>query len=62
MNSKAPIATDKSRIITRTPLSGSHKVYLSPSNQPSIKVPLRQIDLTNGSHISVYDTSGPYTD
>lgn len=62
MNSKAPIATDKSRIITRTPLSGSHKVYLSPSNQPSIKVPLRQIDLTNGSHITVYDTSGPYTD
>src|SRR5215510_3019320 len=37
------------------------KVYLSGSS-PSIRVPLRQITLTNGESVRLYDTSGPYTD
>src|SRR5499427_8869788 len=37
------------------------KIYLSGSN-PSIRVPAREIALTNGERIRLYDTSGPYTD
>ena len=37
------------------------KAYLSGSS-PSIRVPTREIALTNGERIRLYDTSGPYTD
>ena len=37
------------------------KTYLSGSN-PSIRVPVRALTLTNGDSIRLYDTSGPYTD
>src|SRR5262249_6680260 len=37
------------------------KVHLSGSS-PSIRVPAREIALTNGERIRLYDTSGPYTD
>ena len=37
------------------------KTYLSGSN-PSIRVPVRELALTNGERIRLYDTSGPYTD
>mgnify|MGYP001161874568 CR=1 FL=1 len=37
------------------------KTYLSGSN-PSIRVPVRALTLTNGESIRLYDTSGPYTD
>ena len=37
------------------------KVY-APGSDPSIRVPMRAIALTNGESHVVYDTSGPYTD
>jgi phosphomethylpyrimidine synthase len=37
------------------------KVYAAGSD-PSIRVPMREIALTNGESHTVYDTSGPYTD
>jgi phosphomethylpyrimidine synthase len=37
------------------------KVYVQGSN-PSIRVPMRRIDLSDGTSHTVYDTSGPYTD
>ena len=37
------------------------KTYLSGSN-PSIRVPVRDLVLTNGERMRLYDTSGPYTD
>ena len=37
------------------------KTYLSGSN-PSIRVPVRDLALTNGERMRLYDTSGPYTD
>jgi phosphomethylpyrimidine synthase len=40
---------------------GSRKTYSSGSH-PSIRVPMREISLTNGDRHVVYDTSGPYTD
>ncbi len=47
---------------TRDPLPGSRKVYTSPESARDLKVPFREIALSNGASFRVYDTSGPYTD
>ncbi|CAM8628989.1 ThiC Thiamine biosynthesis protein ThiC [Comamonadaceae bacterium] len=47
--------------LTREPLPASTKRYLLGS-RPDIQVPLREIMQSNGEAITVYDTSGPYTD
>ena len=47
--------------LTREPLPASTKRYLQGS-RPDIQVPMREIMQTNGEAITVYDTSGPYTD
>ena len=49
-------------IITRDPLPGSEKVYVQSENMPHVRVPMRKISLTDGTDITLYDTSGPYTD
>ncbi len=41
--------------------SGTRKIYASGSD-PSIRVPMREISLSNGETHVIYDTSGPYTD
>lgn len=46
----------------RQPLSGSKKIYISSEGNPNIHVPMREIHLTNGESLVVYDTSGEYTD
>ncbi|RRO17317.1 phosphomethylpyrimidine synthase ThiC [Saccharopolyspora rhizosphaerae] len=46
--------------ITTGPVEGSRKVYSSTGS--GLRVPFRRIELTNGEHLDVYDTSGPYTD
>ncbi|MCG8924327.1 phosphomethylpyrimidine synthase ThiC [Lentzea sp. DG1S-22] len=46
--------------VTTGPISGSRKVYREVS--PDIRVPYRRVELTNGEHVDLYDTSGPYTD
>ncbi|MGH3545192.1 MAG: phosphomethylpyrimidine synthase ThiC, partial [Mycobacteriales bacterium] len=45
--------------VTTGPISGSRKVYREVDG---LRVPQRRIELTNGEHFDVYDTSGPYTD
>src|SRR3954454_4049722 len=40
---------------------GWHKGYLTGS-RPDLRVPVRQVHLTNGRDVALYDTSGPYTD
>jgi len=40
--------------------ASSHKVYVDGPH--GIRVPMRQIHLTDGTDFRVYDTSGPYTD
>ncbi|ABM31427.1 phosphomethylpyrimidine synthase ThiC [Paracidovorax citrulli] len=47
--------------LTREPFPASTKNYLIGS-RPDVRVPVRDIALTNGEQVSVYDTSGPYTD
>jgi phosphomethylpyrimidine synthase len=46
--------------VTTGPITGSRKVY--HATESGLKVPARRIDLSNGEHFDVYDTSGPYTD
>ncbi len=50
--------------VTTGPISASRKVYSSPDRHPEIKVPLREIALTDPEMATfrVYDASGPYTD
>ncbi|MCX5398225.1 phosphomethylpyrimidine synthase ThiC [Streptomyces sp. NBC_00102] len=40
---------------------GWHKGYAEGS-RPGLRVPVRQVHLTNGKDVTLYDTSGPYTD
>jgi len=48
--------------ITRKPLPASSKIYVQSEQMPDVSVPMRQIDLTDGTQVTVYDTSGLYTD
>ncbi|MFA7556579.1 MAG: phosphomethylpyrimidine synthase ThiC, partial [Hydrogenophaga sp.] len=47
--------------LTREPFPQSRKIYV-PGGQAGVQVPMREIALTNGETVTVYDTSGPYTD
>jgi phosphomethylpyrimidine synthase len=40
---------------------GWHKGYLQGA-RPDLRVPVRRVHLTNGRDVTLYDTSGPYTD
>ena len=40
---------------------GWHKAYIEGS-RPDLRVPVRQVHLTNEQSVTLYDTSGPYTD
>jgi len=46
----------------RVPLSGSKKIYLPGEIFPFLRVAMREIVLTDGTSLPIYDTSGPYTD
>ena len=54
-------APDRFSAITREPFPQSRKIFV-PGEQPGVQVPMREIALTNGEQVVVYDTSGPYTD
>ena len=41
--------------VTTGPIAGSTKIYADG-------VPFRRVNLSNGEHFDLYDTSGPYTD
>jgi phosphomethylpyrimidine synthase len=51
--------------VTTGPLPASRKVYVSPDAAPDLKVPVREIILSEASKeppLPVYDTTGAYTD
>ena len=51
--------------VTTGPLPSSRKLYSSPEGHDDVRVPLREIELTEAADepdFRVYDTSGPYTD
>jgi phosphomethylpyrimidine synthase len=41
--------------VTTGPIAGSTKIYRDG-------VPFRRVNLSNGEHLDLYDTSGPHTD
>ncbi|KPM57634.1 phosphomethylpyrimidine synthase ThiC [Frankia sp. CcI49] len=43
------------------PFPGSRKTYLTGS-RPDLQVPMREVALSTGDSLVLYDTSGPYTD
>jgi phosphomethylpyrimidine synthase len=47
--------------LTREPFPASQKTYITGSRD-DLRVPLREVSLTNGEIVSLYDTSGPYSD
>ncbi len=56
------IATPK---VTTGPIAGSRKVHAVPEAAPDLRVPVREVVLTEAAAeppVPVYDTSGPYTD
>jgi phosphomethylpyrimidine synthase len=50
--------------VTTGPIAGSHKVYAAPKSHPEMRVPLREIVLSDPLEppVRVYDPSGPYTE
>src|SRR4051812_31781235 len=52
-------------VITTGPLPSSRKIFSTPDSAPDLRVPMREIILSEGAgepNLPVYDTSGPYTD
>ncbi len=52
------------RTVSTGPVTGSHKVYAAPASHPDIRVPFREITLSDPLEppVRVYDPSGPYTE
>src|ERR1700689_3018232 len=52
------------RSVTTGPIAGSRKVYAAPKGRAEIRVPFREIALSdpNEASVRVYDPSGPYTE
>ena len=51
--------------VTTGPLAASRKIFATPDEAPDLRIPLREIMLSEGAgepNLPVYDTSGPYTD
>jgi phosphomethylpyrimidine synthase len=59
MNAHDPII--KSLALTREPLPSSKKTWIAGS-RADLRVPVREVLLTNGETVTLYDTSGPYSD
>ncbi|MGB6114608.1 MAG: phosphomethylpyrimidine synthase ThiC, partial [Comamonas sp.] len=57
----APNPFSESLVRAREPFPASAKAWITGS-RADLRVPVRDIELTNGEVVSVYDTSGPYTD
>jgi len=60
MNAPDKIPT-ASLALSREPFPASRKIHVS-GQQPGVSVPMREIALTNGERVVVYDTSGPYSE
>ncbi|MDQ3272281.1 MAG: phosphomethylpyrimidine synthase ThiC [Pseudomonadota bacterium] len=48
--------------LTREPFPASRKIYVPGQVHPELRVPMREVALSNGESATLYDTSGPYTD
>jgi phosphomethylpyrimidine synthase len=48
--------------LTREPFPASRKIHVPGQAHPHLRVPMREVALSNGEIVTLYDTSGPYTD
>ena len=48
--------------VTVGPIDGSTKQHAEVPGFAGMRVPVRRVNLSNGEHLDLYDTSGPYTD
>ena len=48
--------------LTREPFPSSTKIHIVGELHKDLRVPMREVLLTNGEQVTIYDTSGPYTD
>jgi phosphomethylpyrimidine synthase len=62
MNAPETLPLFETLPLTREPFPASAKVYVPGQAHPQLRVPMRDVTLTNGEVVSLYDTSGPYTD
>ncbi|MBK3398983.1 MULTISPECIES: phosphomethylpyrimidine synthase ThiC [Methylobacterium] len=55
---------DLPKTVTTGPVTGSVKAYAAPRGRPDLRVPYREIALTDPgeARVRVYDPSGPYTE
>jgi phosphomethylpyrimidine synthase len=58
----APDALAQLLSLTREPFPASRKIHVPGQLHPALRVPMREVALSNGETITLYDTSGPYTD
>ena len=57
--SRESVSTDS--VLTTTSFPASRKVWRS-GTLPGVRVPFREVILSDSSRFLLYDTSGPYTD
>ena len=62
MNAPETLPLFDSLPLTREPFPASTKVHAPGQVHPGLRVPMRDVALSNGEVVSLYDTSGPYTD
>ena len=48
--------------LTRESFPASTKIHIAGELHKDLRVPMREVLLTNGEQVTIYDTSGPYTD
>ncbi|MDP3757094.1 phosphomethylpyrimidine synthase ThiC, partial [Polaromonas sp.] len=60
MNAPDPFAQLLS--LTREPFPASRKIHVPGQLHADLRVPMREVSLSNGESATLYDTSGPYTD
>ena len=59
---KISFPLEDSLALTREPFPASSKVWEAGRLHSELRVPMRQVNLSNGDSATLYDTSGPYTD
>jgi phosphomethylpyrimidine synthase len=57
----APDRLDQLLALTRQPFPASRKTFAPGVQHPQLRVPMREVALSNGETVTLYDTSGPYT-
>ncbi|WP_140634674.1 phosphomethylpyrimidine synthase ThiC [Methylibium rhizosphaerae] len=62
MNAPESLPLFETLPLTREPFPASAKVHVPGQTHPQLRVPMRDVTLSNGEVVSLYDTSGPYTD